>query len=702
MSDFNVAQFFTTIGFYILWLIIVLILWHFLWLSPYPVSLPDPRSSQKEPYKISNVFQALNYLYYLLFASFTPDFWLKNCGFEALAYIAFLRKMLILLLYFFVLSFLFGIPYSLGYSGGDILNSFNLEDDIYKYYFQMIFLIVFAAMYFQTLYKLKFFLSSSIQKYQAENPALFHLESRTIRLKGVLKIHDSESLRLKLREALPNNEKNSVVSCLIIPNTHNLLDLEAKRQDLILRKNHLNLNKSDLDLLKTIEAEIQVLREKGFSASGNAFICLNSFESFSFIIQRFSMLHIGFWRNFCLKLRLKAASKCVTGCNCCPQHQALLSREENEGILAYPLKSPEDINWRNLNQDSPISGFKRLGWNLLAILFMIFFTTPASLITVLGLTELVSSIIHTSTPEPGDFSNIVEKNLSPLLIIIVNQLLLYIINTLAYMKKHIKISKTQLTIFDACFIYMLFNSFIIPTLSMTTVESIFSFLSNESNKVEGLLETFYLKNTGSLFIILLMQSATFSFTLYILRLSDLILCYFNRKMVVLMREKRMKNEVWTKDETDNFQYGYFYANTVIFLIIVLVFSTTVPAISVSGLFYFFIRLMGDGYELMSNHRKEMESNGKIINRVLWCCCLGGLFFEILMIIYYSVNKLGYNVGIMVVILLISIVMTWRIEKVNIEKDGGEFGEVDTEEVKEWERRYRCPLIEFIGEREEKL
>ena len=333
---------------------------------------------------------------------------------------------------------------------------------------------------------------------------------------------------------------------------------------------------------------------------------------------------------------------------------------------------------------------------------MVFFTTPASLITVLGLTELITAIIHNDAPEPGDFSSILEKNLSPLLIILINQLLLLIINTIAFMKRHIRISKTQMTIFNACFLYLLFNSFLIPALSMTTVESIFSFLSNESKKVDELLETFYLQNTGSLFVILLIQSGVFSFSLYVLQLPDLFFNLCSRRMVVAWRNSRIKQDVWMKDEVDNFQYGYFYAINIVFLIIVLVFSTTVPAISVSGLIYFFLRGVSDSWDLITCHRKEMDSNGKIIDRIISVCCFGGILFELLIITYYSVSQLKYNVIIMVLILMASIFMIWRIEGIKINREIKEDVRPEGEEVKEWVQNYKHPLVEFLNEKDEIL
>lgn len=704
MSDFNVGSFFITIGFYFIWIIFVLLIWNFIWLKPFPLILPNPQLGNPS-IEISNIFQGFGYIYSLLFGNFSSEFWIQNCGFEAFSYIAFLRKMLSLVSIFFLLSFLFGLPYTLGYSGGDILNSFNLGDDIYKLYFQMFFLLAFSSMYFHSLKSLKQFLFSTYHDYKTKNSHIFKLQDKTLRLKGLLKLYDTELLREKLREVLPQNEKGSIAQCLIIPNTSNLLDLECERQALILKKTYIVLKAEDVGKILNLEKDIASLKERGFTSSGNAIICVKSHEAYEFLLERFTMLRLPFWKNFYLKLKLKISKccNCVEYCSDQGIHQALLGKEEHEGILAYPLPNPEDISWRNLKKDDTTSSFKRVCWNLLAIVFMIFFTTPASLITVFGLTEIITAINESDTRNPGVFSNVFEKNLSALLILLINQLLVYIINSLARMRRHIQVSKTQIAIFNYCFIYMLFNSFIIPALSMTTVESIFAFLSEESGKVQNLLETFYFHNTGSLFVILLIQSGTFSFTFYILGISDLFLNFFNRKMMNTWRENRLSQEVWMKDETDNFQYGYFYANTVIFLVIILVFSTTVPAISISGMFYFFFKLVCDAWTLVSRHRKELESNGILISRVIWRCCLGGIFFEILMILYYVAGNWKYNIIIMVLVFMVSCFMIWRIEQIKIKKvesynNGGD----EIEEELDWIKKYSHPLVEVIPEKKENL
>lgn len=693
MSDFTVGPFFITLGFYLFWILIVLIIWNFLWLSPYPLTLPDPINSIKTK-KISNIVQATRCLYDLLFKNLKDGVFLQQCGFEAFSYVFFLKRVFLMILLFFLLSFLFGVPFSLISSHRDILSSFDLENDLYKLYFQMLFLILFTLIFYQNLLSFKTSLAETWKTHKNRSPDLYKLQEKTLRFKGFSKNQSLQTFLQKIRESLPLSEKDAEIHAVLVPNTLNLLELEAKKQGILLRKSHVILAEKDYAELQEIEQNIEIIKQRGFISSGNAVLCVSSQRSFEFLLQRFTILRVPFWRTACLKAKVWCSKCCLCEC-CCDAtaiHQSLLNKEEHEGMLAYALPSPEDISWRNFNNDDLLSSVKRVAFNIFAILFMVFFTTPASLITVLGLTEIIRAIIKSDTPEPGSFSNLLEKNLSPLLIFLINQLLLYMINKLAVMKRHTRISKTQMTIFNTCCVYMLFNSFIIPTLSMTTAESIFSFFSEQSSRVDVLLETFYLKNTGSLFVILLIQSGTFSFTANILAVADLVLNYFNRKMMIIWREHRLTQENWLKDETENFAYGVNYATIVIFLIIVLVYSTTVPAICIAGLFFSFFKLFADSWEIFTGHRKEMESNGQIITKVLWFCSLGGLFFELLMVVYYSVAKLVYNVIIMLFVMVFSVVMTWRIERVSIQKISEENLMISEENLKIWERNYRHPFV----------
>jgi len=699
MSDFDFSQFFTTFLFYILWILLVILIWNYLWLSPYPTTVPHYNLDREDELPITNAYTALSYLYHILFRNFHSHFWLKHCGFDALAYIYFIRRMFVLVMFYFLISFIFGIPYAIAYSQSELWNSFNLHDDIYKVYLQIFFLILFSLMFYATLYEINKFLFRSYQNFRNQAPGFYDLQLNTLRLKNLPKNYEVLDIRQKIREILPKSSSDSLIQCVMIPESFDLLDkyalkktlnmIKSLKKDNIQEKPNCIVNCCDPykkidEKLSHLETEIEKMARKGFQFSGNAFICVDSSSSFQKIIDYFSLFRLGFWKNMCKTHKTTRLS----------HEDSLLSTDENLSILASSIPSSDDISWRNLNRESKMSWIKRLALNVLAVILMIFFTTPASLITVLGVTDILDKVISSSTL-PGSFSNIIEKNLSPMLIILVNQLLLYVIDTLAYRKRLIKLSSTQMTIFNLCFVYMLINSFIIPALSMTTVESIFSFFhTNSIEKVETLLKTFYLKDTGSLFIILLIQAGTFSFTFYLLRLSDLILNFFDRKVVCEKREARLKWKNWLRDETDNFQFGYFYSNMVIYLIVVLVFSTTVPAVSLSGSVFFLLRLICDSYELISAHRKEMDSGGALIHKVVMCCCFGGIFFQILILAYYSVNKLKYNVFLMAALIVGSGLFTLKMSKMGRfeERSLGWMNGIDTDAVKKWEKAYRHPLL----------
>ena len=98
----------------------------------------------------------------------------------------------------------------------------------------------------------------------------------------------------------------------------------------------------------------------------------------------------------------------------------------------------------------------------------------------------------------------------------------------------------------------------------------------------------------------------------------------------------------------------------------------------------------------------MDSNGKIIDRIISVCCFGGILFELLIITYYSVSQLKYNVIIMVLILMASIFMIWRIEGIKINREIKEDVRPEGEEVKEWVQNYKHPLVEFLNEKDEIL
>lgn len=65
-----------------------------------------------------------------------------------------------------------------------------------------------------------------------------------------------------------------------------------------------------------------------------------------------------------------------------------------------------------------------------------------------------------------------------------------------------------------------------------------------------------------------------------------------------------------------FLYGFYYAQHLVILSIVLVFATTVPMISVGGFLFFGMRHGIDAYNLLTVNRKEINSSSKVFQKIL--------------------------------------------------------------------------------------
>jgi hypothetical protein len=74
---------------------------------------------------------------------------------------------------------------------------------------------------------------------------------------------------------------------------------------------------------------------------------------------------------------------------------------------------------------------------------------------------------------------------------------------------------------------------------------------------------------------------------------------------------------WRRPAYQTFQYGYFYAQMMTIFAITLIFSSTVPIITSVGALYIFIRHLVDGYNIITLHRKELESRSEMFDYILF-------------------------------------------------------------------------------------
>lgn len=191
-----------------------------------------------------------------------------------------------------------------------------------------------------------------------------------------------------------------VIDIQFIPNYQNLLKLERERNQLLDLKNLINKKENSfvrkymfpeiyrkdkriLEQIEEIENKIQKETEIPVYSSGHAFVCFDSLLSANKCLFMFK-------EGFCKKLKFKIESlgesiKSVGRRNLARSFSRLNEeleiatdrmQPENIKILVDQMIEPYDIIWSNVGGDRGIYIFRQIFISMLAILMLIFLTTP--------------------------------------------------------------------------------------------------------------------------------------------------------------------------------------------------------------------------------------------------------------------------------------------------------------------------------------
>ena len=97
-------------------------------------------------------------------------------------------------------------------------------------------------------------------------------------------------------------------------------------------------------------------------------------------------------------------------------------------------------------------------------------------------------------------------------------------------------------------------------------------------------------------------------------------------------------EPWLRKEENTFQFGYFYAQLLTVFAICIFFSSQVPLITVASAFFVFVRHIVDCVNLITVFRKEIDSQGKLIETASNTALLYVIGYQICMIGYLLVKE----------------------------------------------------------------
>lgn len=185
-------------------------------------------------------------------------------------------------------------------------------------------------------------------------------------------------------------------------------------------------------------------------------------------------------------------------------------------LLVNLASDPIDILWKNLGGTSRgVFIFRRLVLHILTIIVILFISTPTAMLSTLKQIDLFGFLNFEWTENiPG--GNFIKANLSPLIILMINQIILFLIDLAALVERHETHSLYQISVYTKSVIYLNLNMLIIPGLTLTTSTPLINVIFEKQFKLTELLGDFYIANSGIFFVSILIQQACLSSGFYLM------------------------------------------------------------------------------------------------------------------------------------------------------------------------------------------
>eukprot|EP00330_Aristerostoma_sp_ATCC50986_P011233 CAMPEP_0114581518 /NCGR_PEP_ID=MMETSP0125-20121206/5622_1 /TAXON_ID=485358 ORGANISM="Aristerostoma sp., Strain ATCC 50986" /NCGR_SAMPLE_ID=MMETSP0125 /ASSEMBLY_ACC=CAM_ASM_000245 /LENGTH=148 /DNA_ID=CAMNT_0001773797 /DNA_START=1742 /DNA_END=2188 /DNA_ORIENTATION=- len=136
--------------------------------------------------------------------------------------------------------------------------------------------------------------------------------------------------------------------------------------------------------------------------------------------------------------------------------------------------------------------------------------------------------------------------------------------------------------------------------------------------------------------------------------------------------------------------------TTIFFIIML-YSTTLPVLMPFGVLFYFIEHIVDAYNLLTFHKTEIDSFGKLFKKIVMSMILYAILFQVILIGAWCANGAYLSIGFLVVNIMLLLSFYLYLQRpffsiLELEKQIKEFEKVDENYIEEWKKHYRHPLI----------
>eukprot|EP00357_Protocruzia_adherens_P016895 CAMPEP_0115016764 /NCGR_PEP_ID=MMETSP0216-20121206/27668_1 /TAXON_ID=223996 /ORGANISM="Protocruzia adherens, Strain Boccale" /LENGTH=723 /DNA_ID=CAMNT_0002387357 /DNA_START=291 /DNA_END=2462 /DNA_ORIENTATION=- len=586
------------------------------------------------------------------------DHWVGVCGSDAYIYLLYQRKMIKMLFIFGIISLFVSLPVNLlGDWPEPVLERITIYNKNLSWettWIHVILILIFTFGVFKTVRNVKREIrKSKIREHYkiSQHRDSEWLKQRTVHIRGVLpEDRKGEKLRQVLNDYC-QKIGGSVLSVHVIQDYEKLMNLELKRGELVMQKRHFEdksqrgccsccipgvfiKDEKHRKQLEIIDTQIEEVILKPTMSSGHAFVAFDSLYTMQRCIEHFRMGARGAITLVYQSLKSKSKE------TCCPVRRRATSTFGK--LILREAQDPDDILWKNIGGTRGLYLYRRIFLNFGALVVLIFFSTPTVLYYALTPSQLLSLFDleqdEETSQQKENWLYILKSYLPPLIILGFNLILILLIDYAAYLERQITHSKCQAAILYKAAFYLTLNMFVFPGLALATANSLFEILKTHNWNITFLLGDIYLADSGAFFVNLLLQQAFFTAIFYLLRGNEIGTSWGSLSLAIHKKEEYYVKEPWRRNEIDVFQYGYFYAQMLTAFLIALSFSSTIPLVIPAGAFFFIMRHIVDGYNLLIVHKREIQSSLEMIRKILIMTCCCALFYQIGMLGFFVSKK----------------------------------------------------------------
>ncbi len=298
-----------------------------------------------------------------------------------------------------------------------------------------------------------------------------------------------------------------VLDVVVIPDFQRLFDLETEKKDLEVL-HHLiaahdepgcmrqccfkamwTQRASVQDRQMYLEEEIQKETEKPFLSSGHAFVVLDSVKSLNHCLQNAKMTPTYAWRIAKVSMKENIQQFLATRIKRSLSERQTFNQFEDEDLeiaqgyrdkdltlIVSEAGDPVDIIWKNMGGTRGVYFFRQLIFNAIGLTIVLFLSTPTAIYSTLKMIQFFSFLDIQSVERDSIWGNFLHTFFPPLVIIFINNILLYMIYYSAYYEKRTTHSKYQFSIFNKSYVYLALNMLLIPAVTITSQGSMIEML----------------------------------------------------------------------------------------------------------------------------------------------------------------------------------------------------------------------------------